>query len=269
MRRMGKAVSEFLPAKVGLATSATVNATDLIWPAPQNWSGLKRETAGRLAHGGTHEKARTAEEITRLLKEADRDLAKGLTVSDICRKHGIGQSMYYRWRQKSDPDKVDTDHRCRELELEVDRLKKLVAELILDKPMLQDIAKKSGNPGPTASRRRLLERALWDLATADLSCLGAVSFGTAIPPEAPGRRTGIEPRDQTAGPSPSAVWISDGSCPPAAARVDNQHQTSSSSSGRSMSRFVGPAHRRASRGEVFTLTLRSHDRLDSLAHPWS
>jgi putative transposase len=84
----------------------------------------------------------TADEITRLLKEVDRDLTKGLTVSDVCRKHGVGLSTYYRWREKRDPDKVDTDHRCRELELEVDRLKKLVAELLLDKQMLQDIAKK-------------------------------------------------------------------------------------------------------------------------------
>ena len=84
----------------------------------------------------------TADEITRLLKEADRDQAKGLTVSDICRKHGISSSVYYRWRQKHNPENVDTDRRCRELELEVDRLKKLVAELLLDKQMLQDIAKK-------------------------------------------------------------------------------------------------------------------------------
>jgi putative transposase len=84
----------------------------------------------------------TADKIARLLREADRDLTKGLTVSDICRKHGVSQSMYYRWRQQCDPDKPDTDRRCRELELEVDRLKKLVAELLLDKQMLQDIAKK-------------------------------------------------------------------------------------------------------------------------------
>jgi putative transposase len=84
----------------------------------------------------------TAEKIARLLREAERDLAKGLTVLDICRKHGISQSMYYRWRQKRDPGKIDSDRRCRELELEVDRLKKLVAELLLDKQMLQDIAKK-------------------------------------------------------------------------------------------------------------------------------
>ena len=84
----------------------------------------------------------TADEITRLLREAELDLAKGMTVSAICRKLGIGQSMYYRWRQNRDPDKVDTDRQCRGLEVEVDRLKKLVAELLLDKTMLQDIAKK-------------------------------------------------------------------------------------------------------------------------------
>jgi putative transposase len=41
-----------------------------------------------------------------------------------------------------DPEQVGSDRRCRELELKVDRLKKLVAELLLDKQMLQDIAKK-------------------------------------------------------------------------------------------------------------------------------
>ena len=87
-------------------------------------------------------KRRTAEEVTRLLRDADRDLAKGLTVSDICRKLGIAVTTYYRWRQRNDPAQVDTDRRCRELESEVERLKRLVAELMLDKQMLQDIAKK-------------------------------------------------------------------------------------------------------------------------------
>ena len=89
---------------------------------------------------------RTAEEVARLLREADRDLAKGLTVSDICRKVGIAETTYYRWRQQYDPEKVDADRRCRELELEVDRLKRLVAELLLDKQPLQDIAKKVVSP---------------------------------------------------------------------------------------------------------------------------
>jgi putative transposase len=87
-------------------------------------------------------KRRTADEVTRLLKDVDRDLAKGLTISDICRKNGIAVTTYYRWRERHDPTVVDSDRRCRQLEIEIDRLKRLVAELLLDKTMLQDIAKK-------------------------------------------------------------------------------------------------------------------------------
>lgn len=87
-------------------------------------------------------KRRTADQIVRLLREADRDLAKGLTVADVCRKLGIADNTYYRWRQLHDPDQVDDARRLRELAAEVERLKKLVVELLLDKQMLQDIAKK-------------------------------------------------------------------------------------------------------------------------------
>jgi putative transposase len=87
-------------------------------------------------------KRRKADEVGRLLREADRDLAKGLTVGDVCRKIGIAQTTYHRWRQRHDPTRVDTDRRRRELEVEVERLKLLVAELMLDKQMLQDLAKK-------------------------------------------------------------------------------------------------------------------------------
>jgi putative transposase len=87
-------------------------------------------------------KRRKPDEVARLLREADRDLAKGLTVADICRKLGVAPTTYHRWRQRHDPARVDTDRRCRELEVEVERLKLLVAELLLDKQMLQDLAKK-------------------------------------------------------------------------------------------------------------------------------
>lgn len=87
-------------------------------------------------------KRRTADQIVRLLRDADRDLAKGLTVADVCRKLGIADNTYYRWRQQHDPAQVDDARRLRELEAEVERLKKVVVELLLDKHMLQDIAKK-------------------------------------------------------------------------------------------------------------------------------
>lgn len=87
-------------------------------------------------------KRRSAEQIRRLLREADRDLAKGLTVADICRKLGIAENTYYRWRQLHDPAQVEDARQVRELQGEVERLKRLVVELMLDKQMLQDIAKK-------------------------------------------------------------------------------------------------------------------------------
>lgn len=52
-------------------------------------------------------------------------------------------TSYHRWRQRLDPAKVDEARRIRELQVEVERLKLLVAELLLDKRMLQDIAKKA------------------------------------------------------------------------------------------------------------------------------
>jgi putative transposase len=87
-------------------------------------------------------KRRTADQIKRLLREADRDLAKGLTVSDACRKLGVSENTFYRWRQRHDPTQVDDGRRIRELQVEVERLKLLLAEVMLDKQMLQDVAKK-------------------------------------------------------------------------------------------------------------------------------
>ena len=91
-------------------------------------------------------KRKDSQQIQRLLRDADRDLAKGLTVTDVCRKHGISGNTYYRWRQRFDSAQVDDARRVRELESEVERLKRLVAELLLDKQMLQDVAKKNNHP---------------------------------------------------------------------------------------------------------------------------
>jgi putative transposase len=87
-------------------------------------------------------KRKKPEEIKRLLGEAERDLAKGLSVGDVCRKLGVSEATYHRWRQRFNPAKPDESRRVKELESEVGRLKLLVAELLLDKRMLQDVAKK-------------------------------------------------------------------------------------------------------------------------------
>jgi putative transposase len=109
---------------------------------PESWSTSNGSPSVNSNREGLVSKRRTDDEVTRLLKDADRDLARGLTVSDFCRKVGVAQTTYHRWRKRHDPAQVDSDRRCRQLEVEVERLKRLVAELLLDKQMLQDVAKK-------------------------------------------------------------------------------------------------------------------------------
>jgi putative transposase len=98
---------------------------------------------GNQTREGAMGKRKKAEEIKRLMADAERDLQKGLSVADVCRKMGISESTYHRWRLRFSADaKPDDSRKVRELEFEVARLKELVAELLLDKRMLQDVAKK-------------------------------------------------------------------------------------------------------------------------------
>jgi putative transposase len=66
----------------------------------------------------------------------------GTTVAEICRKAGISQATYFNWKKKC-AGMLPTDmKRLRELEDENSRLKKIVADLALDKEMLQDVLKR-------------------------------------------------------------------------------------------------------------------------------
>jgi transposase-like protein len=60
------------------------------------------------------QKRRTADEVARVLRDLDRDPAKGSTVPDIRRKIGIAETTFYRWRKRHDPVRVVADRRGRE-----------------------------------------------------------------------------------------------------------------------------------------------------------
>jgi transposase-like protein len=96
----------------------------------------------RLAEGGFElgSKKHTAEEIISKLREAEVALAKGLTVPDVCRKLGITDQTYYRWRKEYGGLKRDQAKRLKELERENGRLKKLVADLSLDNAILKEVS---------------------------------------------------------------------------------------------------------------------------------
>lgn len=66
----------------------------------------------------------------------------GVPVADVCRKAGISQATFFNWRKKYEGLMPSEVRRLRELEAENARLKKIVADLSLDKEMLQDVIKR-------------------------------------------------------------------------------------------------------------------------------
>jgi transposase-like protein len=79
----------------------------------------------------------TAEQIIGILREAEVLQSQGVTIGDASRKLGITEQTYYRWRKEYGGMRVDQAKRLKELEKENVRLKKLVADLSLDKDILK------------------------------------------------------------------------------------------------------------------------------------
>jgi putative transposase len=71
-----------------------------------------------------------------------RQVEAGTSVDEICRKLGVTQATFYRWKKKFAGMGVSEVRRLKQLEEEVRRLKQLVADLSLDKHMLQEIVRK-------------------------------------------------------------------------------------------------------------------------------
>jgi putative transposase len=82
------------------------------------------------------------ERIASILLTIQADLDAGLSVNQACRKAGIGLTTYYRWKALQENPVSNEQLRISELEAEVGRLKTLVAELALDRRMLQEALKK-------------------------------------------------------------------------------------------------------------------------------
>jgi transposase-like protein len=83
-------------------------------------------------------KRHSPEQVVRKLREADVDLAAGRTVDEACKKLGVTTNTYYRWKQQYGGVQGNELKRLRELEKENTRLKKALADLTLDKQILQE-----------------------------------------------------------------------------------------------------------------------------------
>lgn len=89
----------------------------------------------------------TEEQIAFALKQAET----GICVGEVCRKMGISEATFYNWKKKFGGMGVTELRRLRQLEEENQCLKRLVADLSLDKEMLQEVIKKSSEAGSEAS----------------------------------------------------------------------------------------------------------------------
>lgn len=78
------------------------------------------------------------QQIAFILKQAEN----GSSVEEVCRKAGISQQTYYRWRKKYGGLMPSELKRLKQLEDENGRLKRMVADLSLDKEMLQDVIRR-------------------------------------------------------------------------------------------------------------------------------
>jgi transposase-like protein len=79
----------------------------------------------------------SVEQIIGHLREAEVLLGQGKTVGEICRRIGVSEQSYYRWRREYGGLKVDQARKLKELEQENTRLKRAVADLTLDKLILK------------------------------------------------------------------------------------------------------------------------------------
>jgi putative transposase len=80
----------------------------------------------------------TEEQIIQVLNEAQA----GASVDELCRRHGISQATYYKWKQKFGGLQVSDARRLRLLEDENRKLKKLVADQALDAMVLKELLQK-------------------------------------------------------------------------------------------------------------------------------
>ena len=81
----------------------------------------------------------STEQIIRVVKEREA----GVNLSELCRKYGIAEQTYYKWHKKYGGMDAGDARRLKDLELENNRLKKMVAELSLDKHILEELLTKN------------------------------------------------------------------------------------------------------------------------------
>jgi len=86
-------------------------------------------------------KRHSPEQIVRKLREAEAELAAGVSSPEVARKLGISEATFHRWRNQYGGMKADATKRLKELEKENARLKKIVADQAVDISILKEVSR--------------------------------------------------------------------------------------------------------------------------------
>jgi transposase-like protein len=81
-----------------------------------------------------------SEQIITKLREVEIMQSKGIRIGEACKKIGVTEQTYYRWRKQYGGMKIEQAKRLKELEKENIRLKKLVADISLDNAILKEVS---------------------------------------------------------------------------------------------------------------------------------
>lgn len=87
---------------------------------------------------------RKPEQIVKVLRKAEEEMAKGKSVDDFCREEQISSATYYRWQRKYGGLQVDEAKRLKALEAENAKLKRLLAEAMLANDAIREFLEKKG-----------------------------------------------------------------------------------------------------------------------------
>ena len=82
------------------------------------------------------------EEMIRGIRQAELEMAGGATVQEVCQRLGINPATLWRWQKKYGGMEESEASRIKELEVENDRLKRVVAELEVDRQILREALRK-------------------------------------------------------------------------------------------------------------------------------
>ncbi len=147
----------------------------------------------------------TAEQIVAILKQAEL----GIPIAELIRQVGVSEQTFYRWKKKYTGLEVDQVRQLKQLREENFRLKRIVADLTLDKAMLQDVLSKKFKALAVSSRGDVHVRGLPDQRATSLPGDSAEPRDVSVP-ESQGSVQGAADADSRDRPSPSALRIPKG-----------------------------------------------------------